>query len=283
MKKSIVAKLSVIIVFLLGLGVLLYPMASNYLAERNQLKVVDAYKKTVENTNSDKLEQEYKKARKYNESLLKNSVVLTDPFDPNVPNFPDGDYMKLLALTDVMAYVEIPAISVSLPIYHTTSDEVHKKGVGHLEGTSLPIGGKGTHTALSAHSGLPTAELFTNLEKLVVGDLFYITVLGKKQIYKIDKISVVEPTDTSLLKIEENFDYTTLITCTPYGKNTHRLLVRGARYTPKDDEIINQQPLNKAKKYTAIEIAQMGGIFLSVILFLVLIILLIKQKRRKAE
>ena len=272
-----------LLVFLIGAAVLLYPMVAGMWAKRHQLVVVESYDAAVSQYGRTEIEAEREAAHRYNRSLLENSVVLSDPFDPNAPDFPEGDYDELLDLTDAMACIEIPKINVNLPVYHGTDSETLSMGVGHLEGTSLPVGGSGTHACLSAHSGLPTAELFTNLTKLETGDLFYIHVLDETLAYRVDSIRVVEPTDISLLTIEENRDYVTLITCTPYAVNTHRLLVRGTRteYTP--EEAAQAAQAAKAAGRSTVEIVQMVSIAAGVVLFVVMVVLLCKPKRKRGK
>ena len=186
---------------------------------------------------------------RYNESLFENAVVLTDPFDPDAFPITDGEYTELLAFEDVMANIEIPAINVNLPIYHGTKEETLLIGVGHLENTSLPLGGESTHAVLSAHCGLPSARLFTDLDLLNEGNIFRIYVLDEILTYQIYKKEVVEPENTSSLIIQEGEDLVTLITCTPYGKNTHRLLVHGRRIEEKEDAPIEEPVIEKKKTW----------------------------------
>ena len=253
-------------IYILAVLILLYPIVANKLAERNQMVVIESYEGNIENVNEEEIQAERRRADKYNVSLYKHKVVLTDPFDLNAPDFPDGNYDTLLTMDEAMAYVEIPKIKVELPVYHGTDEEVLSKGVGHLKGSSLPVGGKGTHAVLSAHCGLPTAELFTNLEKLEIGDLFYVTSLKEKMAYRVDAINVVKPDETELLRIDENKDLITLITCTPYAVNTHRLLVRGIR-TEYNEEEYNQE-VDKGKfqlNLSKVEIIQIIAILFSII------------------
>ena len=274
---------AVLLVYFIGAAVLLYPMVASMLAKKHQLVVVDNYISVIEDTDRSEIEAEFAAVEKYNASLLENSVMLSDPFDPDAPEFPDGEYYELLDFSDVMAYIKIPRIQVNLPVYHGSERETLEKGVGHLEGTSLPVGGNGTHACLSAHSGLPTAELFTNLTMLEIGDMFYIHVLDKTLAYQVDHISVVEPTDISLLTIEEGTDYITLITCTPYAVNTHRLLVRGTRvdYTEEAEQESIQKVVRT--KLSTVEKVQLGAIALGVVLFAVLIVLLLKPKKQRGK
>lgn len=219
-----------IIVFLTSIGLICYPFISNYLMSLNQSSKIEAYQNDTQKLSDDKVNEELEKARKYNESLYGN-VIVTDPFDPGVNNVKDEEYEGMLNFNDsgIMASVEIPAIDVRLPVYHGTSDEALEKGVGHLRKTSLPVGGKGTHAVLTGHTGLSSAKLFTDINQLVEGDVFYIHVLNETLAYKIDQIKTVLPSETSDLMIDPDEDYLTLVTCTPYGINSHRLLVRGSR------------------------------------------------------
>lgn len=220
---------AVILIFILGAGICLYPTVASYLNKKNETHAVDTMNEAIEKTDKKTIDTEKEKVRKYNISLANNRIVLTDPFDPDAFPITDGEYSELLSLTDTMASIVIPKIGVSLPIYHGTDEKTLETGVGHLENTSLPMGGESTHCVLSAHTGLPSAKLFTDIDKLVIGDVFYINVLGEKLSYEVDSIKVVEPDDASSLMIVNGKDYVTLFTCTPYGRNTHRLLVRGTR------------------------------------------------------
>lgn len=219
------------LLFLFGIGVFSYPLVSNYLYERAAVEAVISYGEAVDEISPERIAAEKEAVRRYNESLFLNPVVLTEPFDPNSWPATDGEYSELLALTEEMGCIEIPSIDVNLPIYHGTTDDVLEQGVGHLEKTSLPLGGPSTHVVLSAHCGLPKAELFTNLENVQVGDVFRITVLDEVLSYRVYDIEVVEPDRVESLSIQEGRDLVTLVTCTPYGKNTHRLLVHGERTT----------------------------------------------------
>ena len=253
-------------IYSLAVLILLYPIVANKLAERNQMVVIESYEGNIENVNEEEIQAERRRADNYNVSLYKHKVILTDPFDLNAPDFPDGNYDTLLTMDEAMAYVEIPKIKVELPVYHGTDEEVLSKGVGHLKGSSFPVGGKGTHAVLSAHCGLPTAELFTNLEKLEIGDLFYVTSLKEKMAYRVDAINVVKPDETELLRLDENKDLITLITCTPYAVNTHRLLVRGIR-TEYVEENYNQE-VDKGKfqlSLSKVEIVQIIAILFSIV------------------
>lgn len=207
-----------------GIAIMLYPKVGKSWNARRQSRVVDGYEKTVEKLDDRKEEELIAQTRSYNTMLLEQN-------NP-IPNDKNSDsYGELLNMTSggVMGYLEIPAIRVRLPIYHGTGDFAICNGAGHVEGSSLPIGGKGTHAVLSSHRGLPGAKLFSDLDKLKVGDYFKITVLHRTLFYRIDRIDIVEPEETELLALDKEKDYCTLLTCTPYGVNTKRLLVRGIR------------------------------------------------------
>ncbi len=207
----------------MGLSILLYPTVSNYINQKNQSRVVAAYNETVSNMTEEDYSSYFEKAHAYNEALS----ATTDGFY-NADTV--GDYENTLNLgSGIMGYITIKKLGVELPIYHGTDDEVLEIAAGHLEGSSFPVGGESTHAVISAHRGLPSAKLFTDLDKMEVGDTFTITVLNEVLTYEVDNISIVLPTEVDQLQIEEGKDLCTLMTCTPYGINTHRLLVRGHR------------------------------------------------------
>lgn len=231
--KHKITKFILPIFFLAGLSLLLYPLISNEWNEYRQSKLISSYEEVIaEQTTVGMIDygEERTEALTYNEAL--QPYVLPDSFAIAAnQEEPDEEYMSCLNLTGdgMMGYVEIPKIDVKIPIFHTTSDRVLEKAAGHLEGSSLPVGGEGTHAVISAHRGLPSAALFTDLDQLVEGDYFFLTVLDERLCYQVDQVSVVEPSDTSGLAAEDGKDLVTLMTCTPYGVNSHRLLVRGSR------------------------------------------------------
>lgn len=213
-----------ILFFFIGLLVFFYPTLSNYYNVKNQSRSIYNYENILKETNKIDFDKVKKNAYDYNEKLskLKEPLITYETlknYDEQLNINNDG----------MMGYLTIDKIKVELPIYHSVSETVLNSSVGHLEGSSLPIGGKGTHSVLSAHRGLPSAKLFTELDKLEIGDTFKITILDETLVYKVDKISIVKPNDRKELKIDKDNDYVTLLTCTPYGINTHRLLVRGVR------------------------------------------------------
>lgn len=218
-----------LLVLLVAFAVLLYPTYSRYLNEKNGSKVVSEYdEKSVKLSHAEK-EQMLADARAYNQEMLGN-IDLIDPFSQTETEV-DERYESLLNVegSGMMGYVKIPKINVELPIYHGTSESVLQAGVGHFQGTSLPVGGDSTHTVLTGHRGLPDKTLFTNMDKMEVGDIFYIKVLDATLAYEVDQILTVLPEDTEALSIVPGQDYATLVTCTPFAINTHRLLVRGHR------------------------------------------------------
>ena len=217
--------LLLVLILLAGLSLLLYPSVSNYWNSLHQSKAIATYAEDVVNLDNDTYDQLWQDATSYNQSLLtrSNTYLLSDE--------QKAEYDRLLDVSGlgVMGYIAIPEIDVSLPIYHGTGESVLQIAVGHLEWSSLPVGGESTHCVLSGHRGLPSAKLFTNLDKLQEGDTFLLRILNEVLTYEVDQILIVEPQETSALQIEEGKDYCTLVTCTPYGINTHRILVRGHR------------------------------------------------------
>ena len=217
--------LILVLIFLIGLSLLLYPSFSDYWNSFHQSQAIASYSEQVTEIDDTTYKEMLQEARDYNSSmsLRSNRWVLTDEEKEL--------YYNILNVggTGIMGYVEIPSIAVSLPIYHGVDEAVLQIAVGHLEGTSFPVGGIGTHSAISGHRGLPSAKLFTNIDQLKEGDLFILYVLDEVLTYEVDQIRIVEPNDLTALEIEENKDLCTLVTCTPYGINSHRLLVRGHR------------------------------------------------------
>ena len=211
-------------IFIIGLSLLLYPTVSDYWNSFHQTRAIAAYTDVVENLDDESYEKMLEEAHAYNNTLTNsnNRVILTEE---------EETYESLLDITGtgIMGYIEIPSIRCSLPIYHGTDDAVLQIAAGHVPGSSLPVGGESTHCVLSGHRGLPSAKLFTDLDELTVGDIFVLHVLDEVLTYEVDQIHIVEPEDLDLLGIEEGQDLCTLVTCTPYGINSHRLLVRGHR------------------------------------------------------
>ena len=212
-----------------ALGLMLYPLVGELLSERYHSDIETVYTATIEDTDKTELTAQREAAQQYNAML--SGAAITE----GGASAPPLVYVQQLTAGGVMAYVDIPKIGVYLPVQHGTDADTLEKSVGHVVGTSLPVGGESTHAVLSAHSGLASSKLFSDIDQLAVGDVFYIHVLGEVLAYKVDAIHTVLPTDTSLLQIADGKDYVTLVTCTPFGINTHRLLVRGHRisYIPE--------------------------------------------------
>ena len=218
-----------ILIFLVGLSVMLYPTVSDYVNQRHQSRALASYDETVNEMSDADYTAYFEAADAYNQRLAATPNSFFTP--EQVSGY---DETLDVSGTGIMGYITIPRIGVELPVYHGTSDGVLQVAAGHLEGSSLPVGGAGTHAVISAHRGLPSAKLFTNLDELEAGDTFTITVLDRVLTYEVDQISIVLPTETDNLKVVDGKDYVTLMTCTPYGINSHRLLVRGRRIETPD-------------------------------------------------
>ena len=266
-KRSTIIYMTILVLLLLiGLGCILYSPFATWYNERHNAQVQSQFQDVIENVDNTALNAEKEAAIKYNDELYNRSVKYFSP--------EQNGYDGLLNLTGngLMGFIRIPCIDVSLPIYHTVDANVLNMGAGHIPQTSLPVGGENTHCAISAHSGMAGSAMFSELERVQIGDYFYIDVLGETLTYQITRMDVVVPTDSSLLKIEPGQDLVTLITCTPYGINTHRLLVRGVRVYPEENETIAAETENQSSdrgmpiraKYTfiAIAIGSLLGLFL---------------------
>ena len=253
-----------ILVFLVGLSLLLYPILSDLWNSRVQSKAIATYEESVSKMTQEDYTAYWEAANEYNKRLLTktNRYYLSESDKKEYENILSTDD------TGIMGYVEIPVINVSLPIYHGISDEVLQVAIGHIEGTSLPVGGSSTHCAISGHRGLPSAKLFTNLDKMEEGDIFLIHTLDDVLAYQVDRILIVEPEDVSGLEIEENKDYCTLITCTPYGINSHRLLVRGERIEYNENTIEQLVFKGDANHIEPIKVAPVIAVPILVILFI---------------
>ena len=214
-----------------ALSLMLYPLVGELLSEKYHSDIETAYTAAIEDSNADELEQQRQAAQQYNAMLSGAAIAEGGASAPPLP------YAEQLTVGGVICYIDIPKINVYLPVQHGTGADTLEKSVGHVVGTSLPVGGSSTHAVLSAHSGMASSKLFSDIDQLTEGDTFYIHVLGDTLAYKVDAIHTVLPTDTSLLQIEDGKDYVTLVTCTPFGVNTHRLLVRGQRvpYVPEQE------------------------------------------------
>lgn len=223
-KSSKISTIVLLVILLVGFSVMLYPIISDWWNSHVQSRAIETYDKKVSEMSGEDFEEIFQKAREYNKLLCGLSAPFND-YD-EIPGYED---ILDITGTGIMGYVTIPAISVNLPIYHGTSAEVLNIAVGHFQGSSLPVGGTNTHAVISAHRGLPSAKLFSDLDDLAEGDIFTITVLNEVYTYEVDKILIVLPDEIDDLAIIPGGDYVTLMTCTPYGVNSHRLLVRGKR------------------------------------------------------
>ena len=273
-----------IILFLIGLAIFSYPMISNIFSTQVHRSVVQEYSETVKRMDSKEIEREREKAVRHNQELAGVEMKFNDPFAEGGSAGGTGEdrsYYDALNIGPAIGSVEIPTIGEELPIYHGTSEEVLSKGVGHLKQSSLPTGGAGTHSVLTAHRGLPSSKLFRNLGDMELGDRFYIEVLGEKMAYEVYDINVVLPHETDWLRMEENEDLVTLLTCDPYMINTHRLLVTGKRVPyeaedeKKSEEISEQQEEQRLFIYIGAAVLILLGVTLTV--------LYRKRKKRKAE
>ena len=283
MKKK-AGNLVICIIFLAGLSLLLYPFVANQWNNYRQKQLISGYEQVVSEKEAAEgidYDAERKKAEEYNEALL--PCVLPDSFALAESSGVDPVYMNTLNIAgdEMMGSVEIPKINIKIPIYHTTEEEVSNKGAGHLEGSSLPVGGANTHAVISAHRGLPSASLFTDLDQMKVGDHFLLHVLDETLCYEVDKISVVKPEDTTALAVEDGQDLVTLLTCTPYGVNTERLLVRGHRVPYVEEEVKEEKTvLSGSSLHTNYLLWVFVGLSVTALFIFVLYLKETKLKRR---
>lgn len=271
MKKKHISTIIIALIFLTGLGFLLYPTVSNLWNRAHQSRAIATYTKQVEKLDDSQNKEMLKAARKYNKSLLKKS----DHWKLSKKDKKKYESLLDVSGTGIMGYIEVPKIDCSLPIYHGTDEGALQIAIGHLEGSSLPVGGKSTHCVLSGHRGLPSARLFTDLDQMEEGDVFVLNVLGRKLAYEVEQIKVVLPDEMSDLEIVQGKDLCTLVTCTPYGINTHRLLVRGHRTKYIEETVVRVQK-EAEKKETGIWLLAGGGA-----VFLIIIIIVVVKRRRK--
>ncbi|HFH9839683.1 TPA: class C sortase [Streptococcus suis] len=262
------------LIFLIGFGILLYPHISNFYYRYEATHIVTDFDQAKSGLASAEIKQRLDLARAFNESL--HNVLAEDPYSRSRHEAGRAEYARMLEIHERIGHVEIPKIEVDIPMYAGTSEEVLQKGIGHLEGTSLPVGGQNTHSVLTAHSGLPKARLFTDLHQLKLGDEFYIHNIGDILAYEVDQILVVEPSDFSQLLVVPNQDYVTLLTCTPYMVNTHRLLVRGHRIPYVEEE--HRKAMDQAEKRILIRYLLYA---LGMLVAIGLIFVLTRRKRRK--
>ena len=279
-KKNFICNIFFLLVFLAGAGVFLYPTVSDMWNQYRNARLVSRYDEAVTDLSDNEYEKLWNEAKEYNAEHPVNSIVdafgekddyvLPHPYDQVLD--PNGE--------GLMGSIEIPKINAKLAIYHGLSKTVLEKGVGHVEGTSLPVGGKSTHAVLAAHRGLPSAKLFTDLDQMKKGDIFILHILGKNLAYKVDQIRTVLPEETGELDIVEGEDHVTLVTCTPYGVNTHRLLVRGIRTKYAEGEIRNDETISQRLAVTDPRKVLAGGFAVLVVLIL-LIYLSVRYRDKK--
>ena len=273
-KSDIGLILGIIMLFFVGAGFMFYPDVASWLASQSQAGIIVQYYNLVEDMSNEEISRHFKKARAYNDSLIGSSIE--DPFVPGSGNVIPRDYYEILNIHGTMGVIDIPAIEVHIPIFHGTGDDVLMRGVGHIPQTPFPIGQMGKHAVLTGHTGIPSSRLFTDLELLELGDIFILTVLDERMAYQVDQITVVLPHEISDLGNISDQDLVTLVTCTPYAINSHRLLVRGHRipYVESIEEEVEVliNPLN----WRILLVAGISSLFL-----IAWISYLIKNRRRK--
>lgn len=278
MKRKILT-LFACMMFGLGLSLILYPTVSNFINEKNQSRVILEYEQELASMQKNDYERFWRDAETYNQLVQSN--FFPDSEEDITGN---SDYYSALNVGDsgVMGYLQIPKINLRLPVYHGISDEVLQTSIGHMPQTSLPIGGKNTHAVFSGHRGLPSARIFTDLDQLETGDIFYLYILDRVLAYQVDQILTVEPWDTGSLQIVPKEDYTSLTTCTPYGINTHRLLIRGKRISYDDNPSQKVQVPSDAVQLDAL---QAFPIFAApfLLIFIVYILYKIRKSKRRRE
>lgn len=289
MKRKIILILTAVISLVLALGIALYPMISSIYNEQHQSKIHTQFLQQVEDTDDSKLQEALQHARAYNAAL--NGILADENFSETALMGASEDYDAQLNVTGrgIMGYVSVPKINVTLPIYHGTDSGTLERGIGHLLGTSLPVGGDSTHSVLTAHSGMASQRMFSDLPQLKEGDVFYLEVLNETLAYQVDQIKTVLPHDTTYLGIEADQDLCTLVTCTPFGVNTHRLLVRGHRIPYEEAEVIVQQQEQADVKTSStwqneyIKGIAIGLGFVIFFLIIFLIIWLLRRCRREKK
>ena len=271
MKKKIIT-ICAAVLFLTALGLTLYPLISNYVNQKYASEIQTAYQELIQQTDDSVLQEAKQRAVSYNLAITPGTA---DAYSEESLSSAAENYDNQLDIAGngVMGYVEIPKIQVNLPIYHGTDAEVLDRGVGHLLGSSLPVGGENTHTILSGHSGMASQKMFTDLEQLTQGDVFYLNVLNETLAYQVTEINTVLPYETDLLGIVPGEDLCTLVTCTPYGINTHRLLVRGSRIPYEEALTLEEQSVAVEMVESTWEQNYAKGIIIGVVIALLLILL----------
>ncbi len=271
--KKNLSSIILVLIFIIGLSLLLYPSFSDYWNSFHQSRAIASYAQTVTTIDDDQYEKMWAQAQEYNTTLAKkqNRWVLSEE------EYEEYESLLNIGGTGIIGYIEIPNIKVSLPIYHGVDEAVLQIAVGHIEGSSLPVGGEGTHCVISGHRGLPSAKLFTNLDEMEEGDLFMMRVLDETLTYEVDQIRIVEPEDLSALDIEEGKDLCTLVTCTPYGINSHRLLVRGHRV----ENLESASSIRVTADAMQIDPVMVAPVIAVPILLILLIWLLVHYRKRR--
>ena len=284
MKQKIITIAVAVVMFLLALGITLYPLFSTWYNERHQSMIHTEYMEIVEQTDNSELILAKRNADAYNEAIVPGTQ-LEESYSKEAVLSASEDYDQQLNIAGdgIMGYIEIPLIEVNLPIYHGTDADTLDAGVGHLLGSSLPVGGKTTHSVLTAHSGMASQKMFSDLDQLKEGDIFFVKVLGETLAYQVDAINTVLPHDTTFLGIEEGEELCTLVTCTPFGVNTHRLLVRGTRIDYQEAEsMVEEQIQHTDLPGSTWEQEYIKGIFIGIgsVIVITGICLFLKYKRR---
>ena len=285
-------KIIEILLIIFGLCLIAFPIILNYISSYYGTVAITNYQEQIDQMTAIEKDEEFEKAQKYNENLKKETLVEVsiDNSDSELQeNKSNVSYLNVLNIGKVMAYISIPKIDIYIPIYHGLSENVLQSGVGHAERTSLPIGGKGTHCVLAGHTGLARAKFFDDIDQLQIGDKFYINVVGEIHTYEVDKIDIVEPNNTDAIKIEDDKDYVTLVTCTPHFLNTHRLLVRGTRVenddssNTVDEDKTNDIPIKNEDLKNQVQNAKLNNrikidISIAVLIIVIIILLIFKRK-----
>ena len=266
MKKKIIT-ICAVVLFLMALGLTLYPLVSNYVNQKYASEIQTAYQELIQQTDDSVLQEAMQRAIAYNLAITPGTA---DAYSEEALVTAAEDYGNQLDIAGngIIGYVEIPKIQVNLPIYHGTDAGVLDRGVGHLLGSSLPVGGKNTHTILAGHSGMASQKMFTDLEQLVTGDVFYLNVLGETLAYQVIQIDTVLPYETDLLGIVSGEDLCTLVTCTPYGINTHRLLVRGSRISYEETAALKEETASTEPATSTWETKYLQGVLWGVVVAL---------------
>ena len=286
-------KLIRLVIILVGVGILVYPSLSEFLSEKNSSRAVLSYDTTIAEMEQARRDELIQSAVDYNKMIAPSAGSRSLQYDENGKPITPDSYRTILDIsgTGMMGYISIPKLNITVPIYHGTSEAVLQVGIGHLENSSLPVGGENTHACLSGHRGLPTAELFTDLDRMEKGDLFFIKVLNRTLCYKVDQILTVLPQETQELAISAGKDYVTLITCTPYSVNSHRLLVRGVREPYSEEAPIPVYETETkvsfwerlSPQYRHMLIGAAAVLVFLVLRWIVIVILRKLEKRRKPE